>query len=415
MPLEGLLCLLWDVPERERKRVVKRLQERSLIEFENNLFWLHPIIKIAASDQLNNIERKETNNQAALFWISKNQSQDLPTKILESVEAYYHYFDISEYETAAKLLLQKSFHSKAYASTATFLSYHGSAQKSIYLLRGLINLPFNRSLSDSTRIKLKICLSHILRTAGKVQDSIEILVEVSDYLDSQRNDKVLRLDGQAEVLFFLGLSFQDPWMCVEAELYYKEFLKSSASSPRQINLALCNLIEMNTFMEKAEKTLDYAEALDAFLLDYPNHECRKTGFIEYSQGLLKYSKKDFEAANSLYRKAIYRCKVIQESCNYNSVNPYWEIASYRGLALSLSSQSRYREAIEFHRESVERWHTLNHRVFEGEALMAYGITLSKMGDISTSYIQFNQAIEIFEELQLPWQIKRVKKAMQQAQ
>ena len=35
VPTEGLLCLLWDVPEGQCRRVIESLRNRSLVEFNN--------------------------------------------------------------------------------------------------------------------------------------------------------------------------------------------------------------------------------------------------------------------------------------------------------------------------------------------------------------------------------------------
>jgi hypothetical protein len=43
-PIEGLFCLLWDVPESQRRRVITSLRDRSLVEFCNGEYWLHPVI-----------------------------------------------------------------------------------------------------------------------------------------------------------------------------------------------------------------------------------------------------------------------------------------------------------------------------------------------------------------------------------
>jgi len=52
VPIEGLLCLLWDVPGNRQRRVVKALQERSLIDCKDGEFWLHPVIRGEAIGRL---------------------------------------------------------------------------------------------------------------------------------------------------------------------------------------------------------------------------------------------------------------------------------------------------------------------------------------------------------------------------
>ena len=52
VPIEGLLCLLWDVPELQRRRVVNRLCDRSLVECRKGKYWLHSVIIVEAIARL---------------------------------------------------------------------------------------------------------------------------------------------------------------------------------------------------------------------------------------------------------------------------------------------------------------------------------------------------------------------------
>lgn len=42
--VQGLQCLLWDVPEQQARRVIRYLTDRLLIEFRKGKYWLHPVI-----------------------------------------------------------------------------------------------------------------------------------------------------------------------------------------------------------------------------------------------------------------------------------------------------------------------------------------------------------------------------------
>jgi len=46
--ITGVLCLLWDVPEEERREVVESLQASHLLEFNRGEYWLHPVIRMKA-------------------------------------------------------------------------------------------------------------------------------------------------------------------------------------------------------------------------------------------------------------------------------------------------------------------------------------------------------------------------------
>jgi hypothetical protein len=45
VPIDGVSCLLWDVPKENHKRVIKSLQDRSLVESKKGEYWLHPVIR----------------------------------------------------------------------------------------------------------------------------------------------------------------------------------------------------------------------------------------------------------------------------------------------------------------------------------------------------------------------------------
>lgn len=105
VPIEGLLCLLWDVPENRQRRVVRSLQERSLVEFEDGDFWLHPVIRGEAIDRLRTTVDSETaNRKAARFWKERVEAVESVDEALKLLEAYYHYIEIEDFEEACKVI-----------------------------------------------------------------------------------------------------------------------------------------------------------------------------------------------------------------------------------------------------------------------------------------------------------------------
>ncbi len=102
--LPGLLCLLWDIPSKHQ-RVVKSLRNRSLLEFAQGEYWLHPIVQAEARLRLSPQEFSQAHRQIATFLTESvtriNQIQDG----LTALEAYYHYEAIQDYAAAAKVIL----------------------------------------------------------------------------------------------------------------------------------------------------------------------------------------------------------------------------------------------------------------------------------------------------------------------
>src|SRR6476661_1117182 len=104
-PTEGLLCLLWDVPEAQRRRVIESLR-RSLVECFKGEYWLHPGIREEAIARLRASEDwEEANRKAADFWTESVEIVETVQQALRAVEAYYHYIGIENFELAAQILI----------------------------------------------------------------------------------------------------------------------------------------------------------------------------------------------------------------------------------------------------------------------------------------------------------------------
>ncbi|TAG39637.1 MAG: tetratricopeptide repeat protein, partial [Oscillatoriales cyanobacterium] len=107
VPTEGLFCLLWDVPEGQRRRVIESLRNRSLVEFNKGEYWLHPMIREEAIARLRASEDwEEANRKAAEFWTESVEIVETVQQALIAVEAYYHYIEIENFELAAEILLK---------------------------------------------------------------------------------------------------------------------------------------------------------------------------------------------------------------------------------------------------------------------------------------------------------------------
>ncbi|HEY9610157.1 NACHT C-terminal helical domain 2-containing protein [Allocoleopsis sp.] len=105
--IDGLLCLVCDVSEGQRRRVVESLKQRYLIEFHKGEYWLHPVIQAEARARLKTSEAltdnllllmkqqidalldSEPKFHQFLAWVSqKSSSVQTPYK-LAAVRAFY--------------------------------------------------------------------------------------------------------------------------------------------------------------------------------------------------------------------------------------------------------------------------------------------------------------------------------------
>jgi tetratricopeptide (TPR) repeat protein len=99
VPIEGLFCLLWDVPEHRQKRVVRVLQERSMVDVKDGEYWLHPVIRGEAIERLRVSEDWEiSNRKAAVFWSEFVKTIEDIDDAIRAFEPYYHYWFIQDFE-----------------------------------------------------------------------------------------------------------------------------------------------------------------------------------------------------------------------------------------------------------------------------------------------------------------------------
>jgi hypothetical protein len=105
--IDGLLCLVCDVPEGQRRRVVESLKQRYLIEFHKGAYWLHPVIQAEARARLKTTEEltddllllmkqqidalltSEPKYQEFLAWVNQKSSLVQTPYKLAAVRAFY--------------------------------------------------------------------------------------------------------------------------------------------------------------------------------------------------------------------------------------------------------------------------------------------------------------------------------------
>jgi hypothetical protein len=110
IPKAWLFCLLWDVPEKRRQRLIDAVGERSLVKVSDDGYYLHPVIRAEAVERLKFTEESNNCNQLRLVkqeidklvaydnlqqflqQISEESvSGELPYKVA-AFRAYYHDF-----------------------------------------------------------------------------------------------------------------------------------------------------------------------------------------------------------------------------------------------------------------------------------------------------------------------------------
>lgn len=104
----GVLSLLWDIPEDRRFSTIISLINRDLIEFKKGEYWLHPVIQAESISRLKSeFEQKETHQNIAEFYFDLVDDSEDPSQIKFAFEAFYHFYNAQAFDYCSKTLLYK--------------------------------------------------------------------------------------------------------------------------------------------------------------------------------------------------------------------------------------------------------------------------------------------------------------------
>jgi tetratricopeptide (TPR) repeat protein len=102
-----------------------------------------------------------------------------------------------------------------------------------------------------------------------------------------------------------------------------------------------------------------------------------------------------------------------EVVKYNPEHNLFVAQALTGLAELARIQNNFQEALSKHSESIKIFNKINaHRYDLAAAYFQLGLTYQKMGEFQNSQINFEQAIILFTEAEVPLQVERVQKAIQ---
>ena len=422
VPIEGLFCLLWDIPANRHRRVIKSLQDRSLVDCENGEFWLHPVIRAEAISRLRVDERwKITNQQVAEFWTESVEVIRTFNDVLKASEAYYNYIDINDIDSACKTLVKER-------------------KSSWYSVRK--GEPLGRSL-------YRFGLLH--RTIHKIDLIIKIKIKIN--FDFARVNQIL-----GEMYHILGNIYESRNCYEKAKLIVNQCLSSDPNYCDDVNsfkrlLLVCHVmtgvfkidlweIDEAIFHFEDEATREIIKSNDYFL-DLDIDFCFLLAYLYSCHPSEKLKNQAREISDRLYREVdlIYlRAGTWQKGnfllflgatyCNLDEINKSFEIYQ---KAIEYASESHYEQvkaialsgfarlyriqgifdlSVFHHLKSIEILNKLEAKIDLAQAYYQFGLTYQMMNKVEESRENFHAAIRLFNEMEAPKQVERVRRSMQ---
>jgi tetratricopeptide (TPR) repeat protein len=395
----GVTCLLWDLPESQRVRILDYLSKTSLIEVKDG-YYLHPAIRESALYRLklDDVDWETTNIKAGEFWTRSITSITTIEDALRAFKAYYHYINISKYELACDVIIQER---NNYWEDNESL---GSSFRRLGLLESIklaINKTINYLPNSINSSKLYNILGEVYLLTGKISESI-CCYEKSKKIAIEFYIK----DIEIAAYFNLGLCHIDIW---EIQLAIENFEKCidlaiGENHKNYIVQSYYCLAFLNSLLDNQERATDFIDkTFDDF--NFTNSSAWSTGYRWLFLGRTYMHLSNIKKAFDMFRIA----QAYAQERHY----PQVKANALTGLAWGLRIQQDWERTISYHYESIEILKTIGAKCDLGDAFFQLGLTYQAMGEHDQAEEYKAKALELFAQMEAPKQIERVNKALEQ--
>ncbi|EGK90243.1 tetratricopeptide repeat protein [Microcoleus vaginatus PCC 9802] len=407
VPTDGLLCLLWDVPEAGRRQIIKSLLHRSLVESQKGEYWLHPAIREEAVDRLSPGDWETANRKAAEFWSESVENIETVEDALKAFEAYYHYVAISCFEQAASVILKK---------------INIQFAKDYKLGRALYKLGFLQPIiSATTRIVNNVTSDYYLsglysllgicyRILGEINQAIEChqiseikatkSLQIIAKSSEPENGKQANLEfwkvNAAINIGFCQIEMGELESAMEIFVKLKNSRDEIGINSYSINVGLAFL---NSCVGAKKEAEELAEKLYA---DRENSHLVGTGYKLVFLAATYQNLGETEKALSLYRQAIAQADQNQ----YSTI----KAKALSGIAALYREQGKVDQALQHHAEAIAILDQASAKLDRAEACYQLALTEQKLGNIEKSQENFERAIQLFSEMDASKQVEKVQLA-----
>jgi len=411
LPIEGVLCLLWDLPEPKRRGVIKALQDLSLIEAKKGQYWLHPVIRDEAISRLRlvNEEWELVNRKAADFWMQRVETVKNINDALTALEAYYHYVEISDFEQAGDVILQGRGKQWSIGLPLGCSFYQlGLLQKNFSVIKRLID----QIKSPERLIKLYNILGYTYQIIGCIREAIECYDNSGEILDdlAEKPTKISKIS----ILFNAGLCKLELWEIEAAEDCFNSVC-SLAEENRNLDdyivYAQCCLALIKSSSGSSEDAFHLAENAFSTMSSSTRVTLWGIGHSLVNLCLTYKNLGNLEKSFEFCQQAIFHA----EENNFTQI----KAKAISCLAELFREQGEFTRAIFHHEKAIEILDKIGAKSNLAEAYYQLALTHKKMGEIDQSRESFVQAMSatgyayaLFNEMQAPRQVEKVQTAME---
>jgi tetratricopeptide (TPR) repeat protein len=444
VPDNGLLCLLWDVPESEQRRVIESLKNRSLVEFNRGEYWLHPMIREEAISRLRSSEDWENaNRKAGEFWL-KNPSEIKPLAniIILFFESFHHYCTILDWSSAFKILEKNINFDDPSLKLREQVRYWGYSQCLIDSLNKLEGKLSSRN-DEAQRLGTIGVSFYSLGNYNKAFEYLEKCPELFKFTSVYYYSFTMSWLGKIHARlgnFSLALSY-----CDQA-LEQVEKLKKKQEDDGDCEYATLNLVgsiylDLGEYEKAIEKHKEVLKLSPKSRIRYLRHEGDALAYIACCElaignstgaiNTIQESIRIFQQVQDYVSECIAQCflgefyllngqienagQTIESIENLRKKIKYFHPGLKTYWCKTQASFSLYKndynQAIKLYNESIIINQEIGAKCDLAEANYQLALTYQKMGNFVQSQDFFQKAIQLFTEMEAPKQVEKVQQAI----
>jgi len=410
--LSGLLCLLWDVNHKQRQ-VIKSLRNRSLLEFAQGKYWLHPIIQAEARLRLQSspAEWSQAHHKIADFLTKSITRINSIEDGLTALEAYYHYRAVDDYAAAAKVILYSREN-----QWGQFLTL-GTTLYRLGIIQPLL-LAINQIISDVEhdrhRSELNNILGDLYWTTGKVHQAIicqqqtittsKKCQQLIPITEENRHDLYYWRMLEVDSLLSLGLYNIDLWeLEIAADLFQQVIALAhntkhhAWSEKASLGLALVDSYTATSNRSNPTVSRIYRLIID---LEDPTYNTGRFAYFMQMLGQIFFNDQQIKPASKIWDRAI----AFSQSSHYTQI----KAKSLIGLGNIARLENNLEQANLYHQQAVALLEKIAAKCDLAEAYFQWGITLQSREQIVQSKDCFARAISIYQIIPAAKRVQRIK-------
>jgi tetratricopeptide (TPR) repeat protein len=349
------------------------LLDRSLIDFEDGEFWLHPVIRAEAISRLRGSAESEiTNCKAARFWTDSIKTIELVEEAMKAMESYYHYVEINQFESASQVILKER--NNTWIDQSLFTDIPSCTLGASLIRLGLfqqmafiINRVIHKVQAGCSLSKLYNLLGDAYWLAGKINQSINCHEE-SGKIATQFACKDLELAFR----FNIALCLEDLWEVQESKRLFEEVILHTENTEYK-NFAIQSwycLAHLCSRLGLKQETAYFVDKVCKELSE-TSLGIRTTGYRFFALGRAFTTLEKYKEALEMYQKSIS----YAEKSNFSQL----KAITLFGLAELYRVQKSYKIALSHNIESIHILDKLGAKRHLGEAYYEIGLTYQAIG------------------------------------